>query len=90
MVCDVANDEVIAIKRAGWGQGAGKSVKVDSRPTAKVSLKLPEPSRDGKGRKVDVIVLSDTYVGLEHRLMGIDIPALPVVDDEVDKTKKGG
>lgn len=89
LVCDVARDEVIAIKRAGWSQGPGKSVKVDSRPTAKVSLKLPEPSRDGKGRKVDVIVLSDTYVGLEHRLMGIDIPALPVVDDEVDKAKKG-
>ncbi|KAK9771279.1 putative Helicase mug81 [Seiridium cardinale] len=89
VVCDAARDEVIAVKRAGWSQGPGKSVAVGSRPTAKVHLKLPEPDQEGKGRKVDVLVLSDAYIGLEYRLMGVEIPALPKVDDDVDKSKKG-
>ncbi|KAK7927081.1 Sec63 Brl domain-containing protein [Apiospora marii] len=90
IICNAASDEIIAVKRAGWSQGPGKSVGIGTKPTAKVSLKLPEPERDGKGRKVDVLVLSDSYIGLEHRLMGVEIPALPVVDDDVDKSKKGG
>ncbi|ETS83852.1 helicase mug81 [Pestalotiopsis fici W106-1] len=89
VVCDVANDEIIAVKRAGWSQGPGKSVAVGSRPTAKVNLKLPEPAQGGKARKYDVLVLSDAYVGLEYKVMGVEIPALPMVDDDVDKSKKG-
>ncbi|KAK8090893.1 Sec63 Brl domain-containing protein [Apiospora phragmitis] len=90
IICNAASDEIIAVKRAGWSQGPGKSVGTGTKPSAKVSLKLPEPERDGKGRKVDVLVLSDAYIGLEYRVMGVDIPALPVVDDDVDKLKKGG
>ncbi|KAF7524035.1 hypothetical protein G7054_g11547 [Neopestalotiopsis clavispora] len=89
VVCDVANDEIIAIKRAGWSQGPGKSVAVGSKPTARVTLKLPEPAQGGKGRKYDVLVLSDAYPGLEYKVMGVEIPALPMVDDDVDKSKKG-
>ncbi|KAK8080640.1 Sec63 Brl domain-containing protein [Apiospora hydei] len=90
IICNAASDEIIAVKRAGWNQGPGKSVGTGTKPSANVTLKLPEPERDGKGRKVDVIVLSDAYIGLEYRVMGVDIPALPVVDDDVDKSKKGG
>ncbi|KAK8060407.1 Sec63 Brl domain-containing protein [Apiospora saccharicola] len=89
IICTAASDEIIAVKRAGWSQGPGKSVGIGTKPNAKVTLKLPEPERDGKARKVDVLVLSDAYIGLEYRLMGVDIPALPVVDDDVDKSKKG-
>ncbi|KAI1852439.1 hypothetical protein JX266_002617 [Neoarthrinium moseri] len=87
VVCDVARDEIIAVKRVGWSQGPGKSVGVGTKPTAKAKLKLPEPDRSGKARKVDVLVVSDAYVGLEYRVMGVDIPALPMVDDDVDKSK---
>lgn len=89
VVCDKARDEVIAIKRVGWSQGPGQSVKVGSKPTAKALIKLPEPDRNGNGRKVDVLVLSDGYIGMQYEVLGVDIPALPKVDDDVDKTKKG-
>ncbi|CAJ2501941.1 Uu.00g047940.m01.CDS01 [Anthostomella pinea] len=89
VVCDVAKDEIMAVKRVGWSQGPGQSVAVGAKPTAKAILKLPEPDKDGRARKVDVLVLSDAYIGMEYRLMGVDIPALPKVDDDVDKSKKG-
>lgn len=89
VVCDKARDEIIAVKRVGWSQGPGQSVKVGSRPTAKTLIKLPEPNQNGNGRKVDVLVLSDGYIGMRYEILGVDIPALPKVDDDVDKTKKG-
>ena len=89
IVCDAARDEVLAVKRAGWSQGQGKPVGKGSRPNSKVTFKLPEPDGDGVGRKVDVLVLSDAYVGLEYRIMGVEIPAPPKVDDDLDKSKKG-
>ncbi|OTA91679.1 hypothetical protein M434DRAFT_397071 [Hypoxylon sp. CO27-5] len=93
IVCDVARDEIIGIKRAGWSQGPGaKTLQVGTKPTAKTTLRLPEPDRDGDGdgRKVDVLVLSDAYIGMEYRVMGVEIPALPKVDDDVDKSKGKG
>ncbi|KAI1489464.1 Sec63 Brl domain-containing protein [Biscogniauxia mediterranea] len=89
IVCDVAKDEVLAIKRVGWSQGPGQSVKVGAKPGAKAVIKLPDPDKYGNGRKVDVLVISDAYVGMEYRELGVDIPALPKVDDDVDKSKKG-
>ncbi|ORY63213.1 Sec63 Brl domain-containing protein [Pseudomassariella vexata] len=86
IICDVAKDEVIAVKRMGWSQGPGQSVGVGSRPSAKVLLKLPESSR---GSKVDVLVVSDAYIGFECRVMGVEIPGLPMVDDDLDKSRKG-
>ncbi|KAH8193819.1 hypothetical protein TruAng_012016 [Truncatella angustata] len=87
VICDVAKDEIIAVKRAGWSQGPGKSVSTGSRPTSKVNLKLPAPDKEGKGRKIDVLVLSDAYIGMEYRIKGVEIPALPMVDDDVGKSK---
>ncbi|KAI1210026.1 Sec63-domain-containing protein [Annulohypoxylon truncatum] len=101
VVCDVARDEVIGIKRVSWSQkgpNPNKSnnakqnagIQVGSRPTAKTVLKLPKPDRGGGARKVDVLVLSDAYIGMEYRVMGVEIPALPTVDDDVDKSKSKG
>ena len=96
IVCDVARDEVLAVKRAGWSQGQGKqgrqgpSIGKGAKPSTKVTFKLPDPEGDARGgRKVDVLVVSDAYVGLECRVMGVEIPAPPTVDDDVDKAKKG-
>ncbi|KAH9909090.1 Sec63-domain-containing protein [Xylariomycetidae sp. FL2044] len=104
IVCDVASDEILAVKRAGWGsggqasgggggRGSGNSgVRVGSRPTAKTVIKLPEGQQ---GKKVDVLVLSDAYVGLEYRVLGVEVPtaAPPQVvvggpDDDVDASKR--
>jgi antiviral helicase SLH1 len=89
IICDKAKGEIIAVKRVGWSQGPGRSVNAGTRPTAKTIIKLPEPDKNGNGRKVDVLVISDGYIGMEYEVLGVDIPALPKVDDDVDKTKKG-
>ncbi|KAI5866624.1 Sec63-domain-containing protein [Durotheca rogersii] len=99
VVCDVARDEVIGVKRAGWGGGGGQSRKSGPRsgakgaakPATKTTVKLPGPDRHGGGgpRKVDVVVASDAYVGLEYRLLGVEIPRPPTVDDDLDKSRKG-
>ena len=87
IVADVARDEVVAVKRVGWSAGPGRGVPgPGSSPTARTVVRLPEPE-GGLARKLDVLVVSDGYVGLEHRIMGVDIPALPTVDDDVDKKK---
>ncbi len=94
VVGDVARDEVIAVKRLGWsspGKGGGSAArKIDTKtkPTARAVIKLPAP-KPGQARKVDVIVVSDAYVGLEHRVLGVDIPAPPIVDDATDKKGAG-
>ncbi|KAI2614176.1 Sec63-domain-containing protein [Hypoxylon fragiforme] len=97
IVCDMAKDEVIGVKRTGWSQGGppnkagSNAVQVGAKPTAKTILRLPDPSRrGGASRKVDVLVLSDAYIGLEYRITGVEVPALPTIDDDVDKSKKGG
>ena len=86
LVADVAKDEVIAVKRVGWSAGGGKKVTQGSKPTARATIKLPEPEGN-QPRKLDVLVVSDGYIGLEHKITGIEIPALPVVDDDVAKGK---
>lgn len=90
IVADVARDEVIAVKRVGWsaGQGQARKLQSGSKPSARSVVKLPEADK-GQERKLDVLVVSDGYIGLEHRILGVDIPAPPTVDDAVkDKSHK--
>ncbi|KAI2618848.1 Sec63-domain-containing protein [Hypoxylon sp. NC1633] len=108
VACDVARDEILGVKRVGWsssqGQGhasrggSGSGVQAGAKPTAKTTLRLPEPENVGgnsnssgssKPRKVDVLVLSDAYIGFEYRVLGVEIPAPPAVDDDLDKARKG-
>ncbi|OAA47791.1 activating signal cointegrator 1 complex subunit 3 [Metarhizium rileyi] len=88
LVADVARDEVIAVKRATWATPGAKTLGRGSTPSARAVIKLPEAT-GGHARKVDVLVVSDGYVGLEYTLDGVDIPGVPTVDDAVDsKTDK--
>lgn len=86
IVADVAKDEVIAVKRVGWSATGGKKIVPGAKPAARATIKLPQPA-DGQARKLDVLVVSDGYIGLEHRIAGVEIPAIPVVDNDVDKKK---
>ncbi|KAB5540523.1 Sec63 Brl domain-containing protein, partial [Coniochaeta sp. 2T2.1] len=96
VVGDLVADEVIAVKRVGWGQGPGKSVGVGARPTGRATIKLPEveggegEGHGSKGRKLDVCVVSDAYPGLEYVLRGVEVPGVPDVDDGGDKGKGKG
>ncbi|POR38815.1 Putative helicase mug81 [Tolypocladium paradoxum] len=86
IVADVQRDEVVAVKRVGWSAAGAKQLGQRSTPSARAVIKLPEPSA-GQARKVDVVVVSDGYIGLEYRVLGVDIPAPPMVDDDVDSKK---
>ncbi|KPM39806.1 putative helicase mug81 [Neonectria ditissima] len=86
IVADVARDEVIAVKRVGWSAAPGRNLGPGMRPSARTTIKLPE-AEAGQARKLDVLVVSDGYLGLDHRVLGVDIPAPPMVDDAVASKK---
>lgn len=94
VVGDLARDEVYAIRRMGWsslggaGAGAGKSASVGSRPSARAYIKLPEGPAAAEKRVVDVLVLSDGYVGMQYQILGVEVPAAPKVDDDVARSKE--
>ena len=103
VVGDLARDEIIAVKRVGWGSGnkgkggGGKAggPEIGSRPSARAVIRLPDEnqvagiSRVGGLRKLDVLVLSDGYVGMEYQVRGVEIPAPPTVDDDLAKKNMG-
>lgn len=91
VVGDLGKDEVYAVKRVGWAQGAGKVTKAGSKPSARATIKIPQAIQDmdnGKAKNMDVLVLSDGYVGMQYQVLGVEIPAKPVVDDDVSRSKK--
>lgn len=91
VVGDLAKDEVYAIKRLSWAQGPGKVASIGSKPSAKATIKVPEVVHDaqsGNVSKLDVLVLSDGYVGMQHQVLGVEIPAKPVANDDVSRTKE--
>ena len=80
VVADAAKDEVLALKRVNWppmerGGGGGGGV---NKPTTRSMIKL---SPETVERKVDVLVISDAYVGMEWRMEGIEVPGVPVVEE---------
>jgi antiviral helicase SLH1 len=90
ILCKEDNDEIIAIKRVGWsstggGQGGGNR---GPRLSTRAVIKLPgeENGIVGVGRKMDVWVASDGYLGILYKVRGVDVPDVPRV---VDDGKKG-
>ncbi|KAI9853773.1 MAG: hypothetical protein M1830_006631, partial [Pleopsidium flavum] len=80
VLADTGKNEIIALKRVGWPS----SEKVrGGRPTAKAVLKVPQSA---VARKVDVLVVSDAYVGMVWRVEGpVEVPGAPEVGDEGKK-----
>ncbi|AEO66925.1 uncharacterized protein THITE_2115485 [Thermothielavioides terrestris NRRL 8126] len=87
----------------GKGASAGEKsvvVEVGERPVARAVVKIPPAfgaaggatSDEGAvGRTVDVLVLSDGYVGMEWRVEGVRLPAPPSVAlGVVEKMKEEG
>ena len=82
VVADAAKDEVLALKRVNWppmekGGGAGVN-----KPTTRSMIRL---SPETVERKVDVLVISDAYVGMDWRIEGVEVPSVPVVEEAVGK-----
>lgn len=85
-----SSDEILALKRANWpsSQGSGAQPKL----TSTVHMKI-EPSESI--RKVDVLVMSDAYPGMEWTMKGVVVPAiekenLQTVQVHVDAGMKDG
>ena len=78
-----AQKQIAGGSATGAGTGAaGAGAKLHA--SAKVSLP-PE----AQGKKVDVSVCSDSYVGMKWSIEGVEIPMAPVVEDG-GKKKEGG
>ena len=85
LVTESTTHDILGLKRISWpspDKNRGANV---SKPTTRATIKLPESASE---RKVDVRVVSDSYLGMEWRVDGVEIPAPPrVVDDGLKKAK---
>lgn len=71
VLTDVEKDEVLALKRISWQ--SGKKREDDTyMPMIKSVFRLPSSS--GLSQKVDVVVTSDSYVGMVWKIRDIYIP----------------
>ena len=70
------------IASGNGGGGAGGGAKLH----ASAKMALPP---EAQGKKVDVTVYSDSYIGMKWKIEGIEVPMAPVVEDG-GKKKEGG
>jgi len=85
LVTETGRDEVLALKRVGWQPaGKGRRQAGNSRLSTRASIKFEGFESDAK---VDVHVFSDSYLGMEWTIKGVDVPAAPKVEDGKDKGK---
>ena len=82
IVADPSKDEILALKRINWPP-VGKTRVSGDKPTSRSAVRLNPESKE---RKLDVLVISDSYVGMVWRVEGVEIPATPTVEDD---SKKG-
>ena len=78
IVADPVKDEVLALKRLNW-PSAEKVNRKPSKPILKAIIKLEPQSAM---RKVEVLVVSDAYIGMEWKVEGVEVPAVPLVEDD--------
>ncbi|MCJ1382493.1 hypothetical protein MMC17_005606 [Xylographa soralifera] len=88
VVADGVKDEIVALKRVMWSLSAVKGRHCGkggpgSKATARAAIKLPESNGE---RKLDVWVVSDSYIGLQWKVEAVEIPAVPKA---IDDGKKG-
>ena len=81
IVADITKDEVLALKRISWQSGT-KAQSDSSKPISRSVFKLPPSEVD---RMVDVLVVSDAYIGMSWKAGAIEVPGAPVVDDNGGK-----
>ena len=78
-------DEIGGLKRLSWNYEKGRHQGDHGMElTARATMKIP-PTTDGKERKMDVAVVSDSYLGMEWNIHGIEVPAIPMIEDDGKK-----
>jgi antiviral helicase SLH1 len=90
ILCKEATDEIIAIKRVGWSSG-NKAAR-NKLESARTVIKFPEEESGGfkDGRKLDVWVASDGYMGMVYQVQSVEVPDVPKVTDDGKKEKGTG
>ena len=83
MLVGSGKDEIIALKRVSWPQFGNRA----SASTAKIKTTI-KVSQSNDKRRMDVVVKSDGYIGMEWRLSGLDVPNIPAVDLQNEKKEK--
>ena len=78
-------DEIIGLKRVGWNYEKGRQQSDHStKLTTRTTLKIP-PTTNGKERKMNVAVVSDSYLRMEWNIRNIEVPAIPMIEDDGKK-----
>lgn len=84
VVADPAKDEVLVLKRINWPPVEGARQDAN-RPVSRSTVKLDV---EGVVRKVNVLIVSDSYIGMIWKVEGLEIPAVPVIEgDDKEKPK---
>lgn len=74
-----AGSDIAALKRLNWHLDTGGSGRAGMNSSVKLKL---EPSE--VDRTVDILVLSDSYPGMEWRVRGVTVPRTPAKVDTVE------
>ncbi|RMX95410.1 hypothetical protein D0868_11745 [Hortaea werneckii] len=85
VVSDAARGDVVGLKRVSWPSPDKVRGGNISKPSTKATIKLPQSDVE---RKMKVMVISDSYIGMEWHLDEVEVPAPPKV--VVDDSKKAG
>ncbi|KAK3115284.1 putative steryl acetyl hydrolase mug81, partial [Teratosphaeriaceae sp. CCFEE 6253] len=84
IVSDAARGDIVGLKRVSWPSPDKIRGGNAARPSTRVTVRLPQGSVE---RKMRVMVVSDSYVGMEWGVEDVEVPAPPMVVD--DGLKKG-
>ena len=81
VVAETSRDEILALKRSNWPP-IEKPSKSTSKPMAKSTVKLGPEHR---GRQLQVLVVSDSYIGMEWVIDRIEVPSAPTTEHDDGK-----
>jgi antiviral helicase SLH1 len=79
LVSAAGTDELVALKRVGWPASAAAA---RGRMSVRSAIKLAASTEE---RKVDVLVMSDGYIGMEWAVKDVVVPGSPSPADRVEK-----
>ena len=81
VVADPTKNEILALKRVGWPTG-GQHRSDKGKPTSRTTISLPPSTSE---REVDVMVVSDAYIGMLWHVKRVGVPIVPQVRDDGKK-----
>ena len=85
LISEAGHSNIVALKRVSWtNTNRSQNQKGGHQASAKSVIKLPQSHA---ARKMDILVLSDGYIGMEWNLKGVEIPKAPEVVQDATKDK---